>query len=79
MNPVIQLADRAMPVKNLRIVETGMVPVTHPAAHAVQRVDPSEAMEPIGTRSIEVPEDFERTELRDPSAGFVAYVPRRSW
>jgi cytochrome c553 len=35
-------------------------------------------MEPIGTRIIEVPEDFERTELRDPSAGFVAYVPTSS-
>jgi hypothetical protein len=30
------------------------------------------------TRIIEVPEDFERTELRDPSSGFVAYVPASS-
>jgi cytochrome c553 len=66
------------PVKKLRIVETDMVPVTHPAAHAVQKVDPSGATEPIGTRIIEVPEDFERTELRDPSSGFVAYVPTGS-
>ena len=66
------------PVRKLRIVETDMAPVTHPAAHAVQQVDPSGAMEPIGTRIIEVPEDFERTELRDPSSGFVAYVPRGS-
>ena len=66
------------PVKKLRIVETDMVPVTHPAAHAVQKVDPSGAREPIGTRIIEVPEDFERTELRDPSSGFVAYVPTGS-
>jgi cytochrome c553 len=66
------------PVKKLRIVETDMVPVTHPAAHAVQQVDRSGATEPIGTRIIEVPEDFERTELRDPSAGFVAYVPTSS-
>lgn len=66
------------PVKRLRIVETDMAPVTHPAAHAVQQVDPSGAVEPIGTRIIEVPEDFERTELRDPSSGFVAYVPKGS-
>jgi cytochrome c553 len=66
------------PVKKLRIVETAMAPVTHPAAHAVQQVDPSGATEPIGTRIIEVPEDFERTELRDPSSGFVAYVPKGS-
>ena len=66
------------PVKKLRIVETDMAPVTHPAAHAVQQVDPSGATEPIGTRIVEVPEDFERTELRDPSSGFVAYVPTGS-
>ena len=66
------------PVKKLRIVETDMAPVTHPAAHAVQQVDPSGATEPIGTRIVEVPEDFERTELRDPSSGFVAYVPKGS-
>jgi cytochrome c553 len=66
------------PVKRLRIVETGIVPVTHPGPHAVQVVDPSGAMEPIGTRIIEIPEDFERTELRNPSSGFVAYVPKGS-
>jgi len=44
----------------------------------VQQIDPSGATEPIGTRIIEVPEDFERTELRDPSSGFVAYVPKGS-
>ncbi|HEY2375477.1 MAG TPA: c-type cytochrome [Gemmatimonadaceae bacterium] len=66
------------PVKKLRIVETDMAPITHPAAHAVQQVDPSGATEPIGMRIIEVPEDFERTELRDPSSGFVAYVPTGS-
>jgi cytochrome c553 len=66
------------PVKKLRIVETDMAPVTHPAAHAVQQVDPSGATEAIGTRIVEVPEDFERTELRDPSSGFVAYVPKGS-
>jgi len=31
--------------------------------------------EPIGNRIIEVPENLERTELRDPKSGFVAYVP----
>ena len=66
------------PVKRLRMVETDTVPVTHPGPHAVQQVDPSGAREAIGTRIIEVPEDFERTELRDPSSGFVAYVPKGS-
>jgi cytochrome c553 len=32
-------------------------------------------MEPIGNRIIELPEDLPRTELRDASSGFVAYVP----
>jgi cytochrome c553 len=33
------------------------------------------ATEPIGQRIIEMPEDLERTELRDSASGFVAYVP----
>lgn len=66
------------PVKRLRLIEGDVVPVTHPAAHAVQKVDPSGATEPIGTRIIEVPQSFERTLLRDPSSGFIAYVPSGS-
>ena len=31
--------------------------------------------EPIGDRIIELPENLERTELRDSKSGFVAYVP----
>ena len=30
---------------------------------------------PIGQRIVEIPENLERTELRDDSSGFVAYVP----
>jgi len=66
------------PVKRLRLIEGDVVPVTRPAAHAIQKVDPSGATEPIGTRIIEVPQDFERTSLRDPSSGFIAYVPAGS-
>ena len=36
------------------------------------------ATEPIGERVIEVSEDFEQSELRNPASGFVAYVPRGS-
>jgi len=32
-------------------------------------------MEPIGNRIIEVPENLERTELRDDASGFIAYAP----
>ena len=32
-------------------------------------------MEPIGHRIIETPDDLERTELRDDTSGFLAFVP----
>ena len=36
---------------------------------------PGGGMEPIGNRVIELPEHPDRTELRDPTSSFVAYVP----
>jgi cytochrome c553 len=36
---------------------------------------PGAGTEPLGKRIIEVPMDVERTELRDSSSGFIAYVP----
>jgi cytochrome c553 len=35
-------------------------------------------VEPIGQRIIEMPENLERTELRDARSGFIAYVPTGS-
>jgi len=64
--------------KTTRVVETDTVPVTHPGPHNVQLVDASGAKEPIGTRIIEIPEDVNRTFLRDPTSGFIAYVPTGS-
>ena len=64
--------------RGIRIVETNTVPVTHPGPHGVQLVDPSGAKEPIGIRIIEVPEDVQRTLLRDATSGFIAYVPEGS-
>lgn len=64
--------------KTARIVETDTVPVTHPGPHNVQLIDASGAKEPIGTRIIEVPENVDRTFLRDPTSGFIAYVPTGS-
>ena len=60
--------------KWIRVVEADTVPVTHVAAGMLV---PSEGggIEPIGQRIIELPEDLERTELRDAASGFVAYVP----
>jgi len=65
-------------VKSTRIIETDTIPVTRPGPHNVQLVDTSGTKEPIGTRIIEVPEDLERTLLRDATSGFVAYVPNGS-
>ncbi|MBI1394927.1 MAG: cytochrome C-binding protein [Betaproteobacteria bacterium] len=58
----------------IRVVESAEVPKTHVAGWMLM---PSEhgAMEPIGHRIVEIPEDVERTELRDSQSGFIAYVP----
>ncbi|HTS09287.1 MAG TPA: c-type cytochrome [Candidatus Eisenbacteria bacterium] len=66
------------PVRSSRIIETDSVPVTRPGPHNVQLVDASGATEPVGTRIIEVPEDVQRTFLRDATSGFIAYVPKGS-
>jgi len=57
-----------------RVIESGTVPRTH-WAHFMLVPDPSELREPIGNRIIETPTNIGLTELRDPRAGFVAYVP----
>jgi len=65
------------PRRWIRVVETGTVPVTRPAGWML--VDESAgATEPIGERVIEISEDFKQSELRNPTSGFVAYVPRGS-
>ena len=70
---------RSIPAtRGIRIIETNTVPVTHPGPHGVQLVDASGAKEPIGVRIIEVPEDVQRTLLRDATSGFIAYVPEGS-
>jgi len=61
----------------IRIVETNTVPKTHVAGWMLVADKPA-ATEPIGQRIIEMPEDLERTELRDDTSGFVAYVPEGS-
>jgi len=56
------------------VVETATVPKTHVAGWMLVANEPV-AKEPIGHRIIEMPENLERTELRDDTSGFVAYVP----
>ncbi len=61
-------------IKWTRVVETDTVPRTY--FKGTRRLQhPEGGTEPIGKRIIEVPEDKERVELRDPHASFVSYVP----
>jgi cytochrome c553 len=59
--------------KWIRVVESEQVPKTRIAGS--MHVPTHEGAEPMGRRIIEIPEDVSRTELRDASSGFVAYVP----
>ena len=58
----------------IRVVETTTVPKTRALGGMMLPVAGG-GMEPLGNRIIETPEDVKRMELRDPTAGFVAYVP----
>ncbi|QJQ11554.1 c-type cytochrome [Pseudomonas putida] len=62
-----------------RVQEANTVPKTviHPTLR-MRQVAQDGGMEPINGRLIEVPESAERVEMRDPNAGFVAYVPHGS-
>jgi cytochrome c553 len=59
--------------KWIRVVEAREVPKTKIAGS--MHVPTNDGMEPLGQRIIEVPENLERTELRDASSSFIAYVP----
>ena len=59
--------------KWIRVVEAKDVPKTRVSGW--MHVPTNDGTEPLGQRIIEMPEDLERTELRDSSSGFVAYVP----
>ena len=59
--------------KWIRVVESADVPKTRIAGS--MHVPAGDGTEPLGQRIIELPEDLRRTELRDASSGFVAYVP----
>jgi cytochrome c553 len=58
----------------IRVIETRRVPRTHVVGWMYQLI-PDAGTEPLARRIIEVPVDVERTELRDSSSGFIAYVP----
>lgn len=66
-----------LPQQWIRVVETDTVPKTEVVGWMLVKVKGG-GTEPIGKRIIEIPEDMERTELRDPTSGFIAYVPTGS-
>jgi len=62
------------PRANIRVVETDAVPKTFVAGWFLAAAKTGEK-EAIGRRIIEVPEDLDRFEDRDPRSRFIAYVP----
>ena len=65
------------PRKWIRVVETDTVPETVVSGSMYIEKEGG-GMEAIGNRILEMPEDLERTELRDSHSGFIAYVPMGS-
>ena len=63
--------------KWIRVVETDKVPKTDIAQRNMLVVVPG-PKEKIGRRILEIPENLERTEVRDSRSGFIAYVPNGS-
>ena len=62
----------------VKVIETSLVPKTRIVGNLFLATEEART-EPIAGRIIEVPEEEERSEtLRDPRAGFIAYVPEGS-
>ena len=62
------------PTVPIKVVEAATVPKMR-SQEGLWLPDKSGAREPIGARVIETPVDVDREQLRDPHAGFIAYVP----
>jgi cytochrome c553 len=61
----------------IKVIEADTVPKTQVKGWMLVEADGS-GTEAIGQRIIEMPQDLERTELRDATSGFIAYVPTGS-
>jgi len=64
--------------KWIRVVESDKVPKFDISSHNMLVKAKGGGSEKLGTRIVEIPENLDRVELRDPSLGFVAYVPKGS-
>ena len=60
------------------VIEVETVPQTFVGNGRMRFVEPGGGTEPTGNRIITVPEDQVRARLRDPTSGFIAYVPAGS-
>jgi len=58
----------------IKVVETEMIPKTGPSRLFYTR-SPDGGVEPLGQRIVEMPDDVNQFELRDPRATFTAYAP----
>lgn len=58
-----------------KVIEADTVPKSYVGNGAMRFAVANGGTEPIGNRIIELPQDEERTESRDPRAGHMAYVP----
>ena len=64
------------PNRFVKVIETAMPPKTYVSAAGRHRqIVPNGGTEPIGSRIIQIPENPMGTTIRDPHAGFIAYVP----
>jgi cytochrome c553 len=59
-----------------KVVEADTVPKSWVNASRMRLPLPAGGTEPLGNRIVTLPQDAERTERRDPHAGFIAYVPK---
>jgi cytochrome c553 len=66
------------PVAWYKVVETDTVPKSYLGSGAMRFPLENGGTEPIGKRIIELPQNDESAESRDPRTGFVAYVPTGS-
>ena len=65
------------PTPWIRVIETDIVPKTRVGGWMLIEAE-NGGTEAIANRIIEMPENLERTELRDAKSGFIAYVPAGS-
>jgi cytochrome c553 len=64
------------PMAFVKVIETATPPKTFVSSNARHRqIVPGGGTEPIGRRIIQIPADVNRTTIRDPHSGFIAYVP----